>query len=125
MTDTQHYQERLDAEATELQAALNELGTPHAGKENDYDETPGVIANTEPDENITADRNEEWHTRRAEVATLEVRLQNVMHALRKIDTGTYGICEVSGEPIEAARLDANPAARTCIAHKDTALSTPA
>jgi RNA polymerase-binding transcription factor DksA len=44
------------------------------------------------------------------------RLTDVKDALAKIDAGTYGICETSGEPIEEARLRANPAARTCMHH---------
>jgi DnaK suppressor protein len=36
------------------------------------------------------------------------RLVNVERALRKIDEGTYGISDASGEPIPIARLDAVP-----------------
>jgi len=36
--------------------------------------------------------------------------------LKKIEDGTYGICEVGGEEIPEDRLDANPSARTCIEH---------
>lgn len=36
------------------------------------------------------------------------------HALARIDEGTYGICEVSGEPISYERLEAKPWARTTI-----------
>ncbi len=32
-------------------------------------------------------------------------------ALRRIEEGTYGICEMSGEPIEKARLEALPYTR--------------
>lgn len=46
------------------------------------------------------------------VTTLQTRLTDVNAALGKIEAGTFGICEVSGEPIEADRLEANPAART-------------
>ncbi|HEX8256376.1 MAG TPA: TraR/DksA family transcriptional regulator, partial [Allosphingosinicella sp.] len=31
-------------------------------------------------------------------------------ALRRIDTGEYGFCEVTGEPISLARLEARPIA---------------
>ena len=41
--------------------------------------------------------------------------QNVLYeidqALRRIELGTYGICEVSGQPIPRARLEAIPFAR--------------
>ena len=36
-------------------------------------------------------------------------------ALRRFDDGTYGVCERCGHPIPAARLEARPAARTCVA----------
>jgi DnaK suppressor protein len=46
------------------------------------------------------------------VSTLQARLSDVNRALDKIEAGTFGSCEVSNEPIEADRLEANPAART-------------
>jgi DnaK suppressor protein len=42
------------------------------------------------------------------------RLLEIEAALRRLEAGTYGVCEVCGEPISAARLEARPAARTCI-----------
>jgi DnaK suppressor protein len=39
-----------------------------------------------------------------------VRLINVERALRKIDEGTYGVSDVSGEPIPIERLNAVPEA---------------
>lgn len=35
-------------------------------------------------------------------------------ALTRIDDGTYGVCEETGEPIGLARLEAKPWARLCI-----------
>lgn len=35
-------------------------------------------------------------------------------ALRRLDEGAYGQCEVCGAPIPADRLTARPTARTCI-----------
>jgi RNA polymerase-binding transcription factor DksA len=37
-------------------------------------------------------------------------------ALKRIQDGTYGICEVGGEPIPPERLRAIPWARTCVKH---------
>jgi DnaK suppressor protein len=36
-------------------------------------------------------------------------------AIQRLEAGTYGQCEVCGKPIGAARLEAKPAARLCIA----------
>ncbi len=47
---------------------------------------------------------------------LETRYQNVVAALKRIENGSYGICCISGEPIEEDRLEANPAADTCKVH---------
>lgn len=63
-----------------------------------------------------ADTFEDLGERVALEAELEKRLIEVETALNKFDNGTYGICEVSGSPIEIERLEANPAARTCKEH---------
>ena len=43
---------------------------------------------------------------------LEAQLAEVDAALARLDDGTYGIDENTGEPINPARLEALPAART-------------
>lgn len=78
----------------------------------------------EADDNIEADVVEDWNERRATLSQLETRYRNIKRALKKIEAGTYGVCEVSGEEIEADRLAANPAARTCAAHQDEEYNLP-
>jgi RNA polymerase-binding protein DksA len=41
-------------------------------------------------------------------------LEKVTRALRRMDEGTYGVCEVSGKPIPLARLEALPYASTTV-----------
>ena len=48
------------------------------------------------------------------LAQVERHLADLDLALEKVTAGTYGQCEVCGRPIEATRLEARPAARTCI-----------
>jgi RNA polymerase-binding transcription factor DksA len=43
-------------------------------------------------------------------------LTEVEAALERVAAGTYGICEVCHRPIDRARLDARPTARTCVHH---------
>ena len=38
-------------------------------------------------------------------------LSEILAALRRIECGTYGICEITGQPIEPERLEAIPWAR--------------
>jgi DnaK suppressor protein len=44
--------------------------------------------------------------------SLEHELDELEAALERIDAGTYGVDEVTGEPISPERLEARPAART-------------
>lgn len=78
----------------------------------------------EADPNVEADVVEDWNERRATLSQLETRYNNIKRALQKIENGTYGVCEVSGETIEPERLAANPAARTCQKHMDEEANLP-
>ena len=42
------------------------------------------------------------------------RLAQIDAAVARLEAGAYGTCEVCGAPIGTARLEARPAARTCI-----------
>jgi DnaK suppressor protein len=48
------------------------------------------------------------------VRQAEEQLGEIDAALARIDAGTYGVCVVCGEPIPDGRLEARPAARTCV-----------
>lgn len=63
-----------------------------------------------------AEEIEEFENNTATVKELESRLNEVLAALDRIEAGTYGIDEVSGEPLAPERLAANPAARTSVAN---------
>lgn len=101
--DILHLKEKLEAE---LKLILKQLEDT---EQVDIDQTA-----TEPDE--VADRFEDEEVDAEEKTTLLARRTDLEDALHKIESGTYGICEVSGEKIEEDRLEANPAARTCSAH---------
>lgn len=115
--DTQTYKTRLQEELVAITADLAELGIHNPGNVADWIATPNK-GGAEADPNVAADRVEDWTERRSVLSQLETRYNNVRNALAKIDAGTYGICEVGGEQIEADRLDANPAARTCKTHME-------
>ena len=44
---------------------------------------------------------------------LESEINDLDAALRKIDEGTYGRCEVCGKEVDPERLEAMPGTRTC------------
>ncbi len=48
------------------------------------------------------------------VSTEQDALYEIDEAIQRIDAGTYGICEMTGRPIERARLEVIPYARYCL-----------
>ena len=116
--NTDKYKTRLEEEAAKLKSELQELGVQNPEVKADWIERADDLKTDSADPNEVADRTEEYDERRATLATLEGRYNDIKRALKKIDEGTYGVCEVSGEMIEEDRLEANPAARTCKVHMD-------
>lgn len=114
--DAEKYKKQLAEELGEVTKKLTSLGIHNPENPDDWIATPKGVDVGEADPNVGADRVEDWDERRAIVAQLETRFNNIRRALRKIADGVYGVCELYGEPIEKDRLDANPAARTCKAH---------
>ncbi|HLI43545.1 MAG TPA: TraR/DksA C4-type zinc finger protein [Acidimicrobiales bacterium] len=97
------YRALLEEERSSLEAQLAELGYGEQGKI-EYD------ANFADTSQVTAERSE------AETLASQLKeaLDDVLKALRKIEQGTYGICERCGQPISEARLEAKPASAYCI-----------
>ena len=66
-----------------------------------------------PDED--ANETEAYENLLAIEYALELRLKDVSEALAKIKENNYGNCEICKEGIVLNRLNANPAAKTCLA----------
>jgi RNA polymerase-binding transcription factor DksA len=95
----------LRTERSGLQAQLTELGFADQGSGLNYD------SNFADSSQVTAERGEAERL----ATELQETLDEVEAALVRLEAGTYGMCEVCGKPIGAARLEAMPAARLCIA----------
>jgi len=65
------------------------------------------------DEADMAERSEDYEERSSKLNLLSKRLNDVNHALSKIGTKDFGICEVCGNKIEEDRMEVNTSARTC------------
>ena len=113
--NTDHFRTRLTEEKAALEAQLATVGRPNPSNPGDWEPVP-EDASMEPDPNDQADQMEEFGNNNAILVDLEKRYNDVLAALAKIEEGTYGTCEVSGETIEEDRLEADPAARTSKAH---------
>lgn len=125
MIDTSTFKAQLESELAQITADLKDLGIHNPEVQEDWIATPQDVSTQEADENVSADRTEDWLERNATLSALETRYNGIRRALQKIESGTYGICEISGEEIEEDRLRANPAARTCKAHINDEQDLPA
>ncbi|MCA9364732.1 MAG: TraR/DksA C4-type zinc finger protein [Candidatus Moranbacteria bacterium] len=103
--------DQLLAEKTDLESQLSRFAKP-TGAPGAYETTFPEDIGSRQDEN--ASEVEEYVDHLSLEQTLEARLKDVMDALSKIESGTYGVCEETGEEISQARLEANPAARTTV-----------
>ena len=107
--DPELARERLSEEQARVEGLIaglrDELGTSESedvSELTDYDQHP-------------ADMGTETFEREKDLSILEqleAELSELQAALERIDNGTYGIDEVTGEPIDPARLEALPSART-------------
>ena len=86
-----------------MQEQLRQLG--HDGDRAGFDE------NFADSGQVTAERGEVD----ALVSSLLEALEDVDRALDKLEADRYGVCESCGATIPAARLEAMPTARMCIA----------
>ena len=102
----------LEAEKDSLEEELAEHGRKVGGDWQGTSQSKG----DEADPTDAADNIEELSINVPLVEELEKRHKEIRKALEKMDQGTYGHCEVCREPIDIDRLEANPAATTCITH---------
>jgi DnaK suppressor protein len=89
--------EKLLQETTLSQSFIEELHSDTKGDEADFAELSSDTYNL----SILREKQIE-------------ELREIKHALKKIENGTYDICEMCDEPVGIKRLRAKPHARFCI-----------
>lgn len=119
----EEFKTQLESELKQVTEELHTIATQNQ-ETGDWVAIPDLTELTNADENVEADAVEEWNERRALMVQLETRYRNIVRALEKIAAGTFGICEISGQPIEEERLRVNPAARTNLANMDREKELP-
>ena len=110
--NTQHFKDLLLKEAKVLEDELASIGRKNPEKKGDWEAVATDLDQDNADEFDVAEDLENFENNKAELDQLEIQLNNVKGALKKIDDGTYGLCETCGKPIEQDRLEANPSAKT-------------
>jgi len=114
--ETSKYKKLLEEEKAKLLKELETIGQKNPSNEADWQAKPTNLDSDSADENEVADTIEEFEENSAVLKQLEIQLLKVEGALGKIEAGTYGKCNICGKEISEARLEANPAALTCIEH---------
>ncbi len=107
--DPEEARKRLDAEKTRVSGLIRELHTEIDG-ETESDDSELSNYDQHP-----ADSGSDTFEREKDIGILddlEAELAEIEAAIERIEDGTYGIDEVTGAPIDPARLDAVPIART-------------
>jgi RNA polymerase-binding transcription factor DksA len=110
------FKKKLEAEREILREQLLKVGRQNPDNPEDWQGLPDDTGTKAVDPNDAADKIESFEENRIITEELEIRYNEILEALKRIEEGTYGTCEISGELIEIDRLEANPAARTNKAH---------
>jgi RNA polymerase-binding transcription factor DksA len=108
--DSEEVRARLEAERTRLSGlvdgmrseGLDQTEAEQTGELSHYDQHP-------------ADQGSETFEREKDLSileSLEDELAEIEAALVRLDDGTYGVDEVTGQPIDPERLEVHPTART-------------
>ena len=118
MLDKKKIKEKLEAERDVLVDEMKDMGklNPETGE---WEATPQEVDHREADQNDMADRFEDFEAKSSMIRSLQARLQSILKALKGINRESFGKCEVCNKDIEHARMEANPAARTCKKHLES------
>jgi DnaK suppressor protein len=114
--DEEAARRRLDGERDRLQGMVAGLRTESRQEADGQDGELSTV------DQHPADSGSETFEREKDLAileSLETELAQVEAALRRLDEGTYGVDEVTGERINPDRLDARPEARTNVDTRPT------
>ena len=108
--------QRLEAERARLQDMRAGFDEEHLTDESE-NESVSELSSIDQHQ---ADVGSETFEREKDLSILEQidsELGDVEWALKRLDDGSYGTCEVDGKPIPEERLEAMPAARLCKEHQ--------
>lgn len=119
--DTDTARRRLDDERTRLTTTLQNLETDLEAQKESLQELSVVDEHQGDIGTETFEREKDLSI----VESVRAGLEDVDRALRRLDSGDYGLCEVCERPIGEDRLEAVPAARFCLEHQEEVERTPA
>jgi RNA polymerase-binding transcription factor DksA len=113
--------DRINAEKGRVEGLIHSL-KGELGAENESDDAELSDYDQHPADNATDTFERERDL--GLLDDLEAEFRELEDALGRIDAGTYGVDETTGEPIDPERLQALPAARTNVVQPDRPTAEP-
>lgn len=114
--DLENFKNRLEKEKARLETELKEVGRRNPSNPKDWEPLPPEMDTRTSEQSELADKFEEMENRSAVEIHLEEKIGEVNAALDRIEKDKFGICEICKEKIDEKRMEANPAAATCVKH---------
>jgi len=111
----EHFRKKLEEQKVKLELEMGKIGRRNPLVPNDWEPAP-LEENVESDIVDQADIIVNRENDASILADLEAHYDTIIAALSRIEKGNYGKCEVCGNKIEETRLEADPAATTCVKH---------
>lgn len=118
MINVTQFQDKLAEDKKRLLEELAKFGRINPDNTDDWEPVAGNLNAEQAEAEERAGEITDFEDRSAIEYELEKQLNEVDHALLRIEKGEFGKCETCQEEIEEARLLINPAARTCKAHME-------
>lgn len=105
--------EKLLEEKAVLEEQLGLIATKNPNVKDDYQ---AHFHKAAPDDTLDEKAHSitDYEEERAVEQNLEVRLHEINETLKKIEQGTYGVCDKCSAPIDKKRLKVMPVARHCL-----------
>lgn len=101
---SERFSEALTLKSRELRASMSAQNAAQVVARPDHVSDEGDLSQRSHDEWIFLNRNK-----------LEAKvLRDVEDALRRVESGRFGVCQECGEPISRKRLEALPWAKYCV-----------
>src|SRR5688572_29529242 len=113
--DAEHARQLIESERERLEGLVREREAEGIGTQSETDQ----ISELSSLDQHMGDLGTETFEREKDFSLLEqleAEIGDLDLALRKVEEGTYGVCEICSTPIDPDRLQAMPGTRTCIEH---------
>lgn len=106
--ELEHFKEKLQQEEKEAQEKIETFQNRIDELEQKLDDTKSSSAHHQGNIASSEEEREKYYTM---IESEKEKLEQIKVALDKIENGNYGICNVTGKPIQKERLEVKPYAR--------------